>query len=648
MVTTDDRLDNAFAAITANNQNLQLLQKEVKEIVESEKQNLERLRLFTHGYQEFSRLEIFLKEFESAVVSLKQGQLVPELLPISAISKAINDIRQVLQTKHLQFRLLHSDPGMYYGKGGFLAARHGTSLYIQVRFYLQDQMIAPLNGFVLKVIPLPFHDSSMHATILSSWPDYFIISRDLKFYTPMTSTEWQNCKQVDTNQQVHCNFIPPLLLSSVPDCILGLLLNDKDMVSQTCTFSVVPNPGRPLILQFEDSKLVISNVTSVELECTDSYRTLSGCKSVCLIAVPCFCQLRLEQYKISPRINHCVNQSQNITKLYPPNLKILEAFFEKSIHKTILPDSLYFNSPKLPVPELEMFNHTFSKLVAQDQTYKLNLEKVIKAVKNEKPVYQNLAEPILDDLTTDYDNSGWNIFSVKYIALGLTVLNTVAIVYLIYKVRTLMLVILALKNTASAQKLFPTFNPAGQLSSTLASDTASSTDSDDHIRLFLYIICFMTCINMILLLWSLRKAFLKSQIMSVLMIEISTENDDIRLPLTSIRSGITDWHLQANCLVKSFSITGNWITGKSLHINYGDFKLTHKFTPRTLPLPENIKLTFWQAKELETVLKQTFEVAIMFQSPCHVMYPNICPVDCKCVQTIENSDQKLYPELPNA
>ncbi|XP_064617309.1 uncharacterized protein LOC135481413 [Liolophura sinensis] len=87
--------------------------------------------------------------------------------------------------------------------------------------------------------------------------------------------------------------------------------------------------------------------------------------------------------------------SCDIAVRHPVNLALLQSFFSSSEIHDILPDTTFPQPLEVDVPKFQLYNHTFSTMLAADQRSHLSLARMAESAKRNAMVFRHLAEPIL-------------------------------------------------------------------------------------------------------------------------------------------------------------------------------------------------------------------------------------------------------------
>ena len=88
------------------------------------------------------------------------------------------------------------------------------------------------------------------------------------------------------------------------------------------------NALKPHIIQISDTQLLIYQLTSLTMQCRNQTKTVEGC-DFCVLTIPCHCVVLTDTNKFLPHVITCDSDKQDITKVHPLNLALLQHFFKE-------------------------------------------------------------------------------------------------------------------------------------------------------------------------------------------------------------------------------------------------------------------------------------------------------------------------------
>jgi hypothetical protein len=172
-------------------------------------------------------------------------------------------------------------------------------------------------------------------------------------------------------------------------CIFALFHDNKTLIFKQCNFRVLPELTKPDIFEISPTSVLLTNIPEVTIKCPNSTVKTPGCK-YCIQNIPCLCTLRTPTITYHPKLVHCQENQQTITRLYPVSLALLQAFFGSVHVKSYLGDTYFKNMVNVSVPDFKLYKHKFNSILASDQIDHLSLIKMVKAAKSDEKIFQNL------------------------------------------------------------------------------------------------------------------------------------------------------------------------------------------------------------------------------------------------------------------
>ena len=156
--------------------------------------------------------------------------------------------------------------------------------------------------------------------------------------------------------------------------------------------------------------------------------------------IPCLCAVSAGHYYIPPHLQNCGKAtSTTITRLHSINLALLLHFKQLDSINHLNGDSFFPHPVDIPIPNFKLYNHSFTKMVAQNLKEDLSLKHIVAKPKADKVTYRNLAEPGFEDISNNpssilwlASNWWWTLIPIIVSALSLA-----ATILLYCKFRTL-------------------------------------------------------------------------------------------------------------------------------------------------------------------------------------------------------------------
>ena len=247
---------------------------------------------------------------------------------------------------------------------------------------------------------------------------------------------------------IYCKTNFPLIPVTTKSCLLALFANDKDQVISKCDFRFVHDIIQPNVIKISSHSVVLYRTSFVAMECANDHKMVKGC-DFCIFSIPCKCSISASTFYIAPRLAGCHLHDNSTTIMYPVNLALLQHFFDASFVKNIFTDT-FQTAVNVSIPNMKIFSHDISDVIAGDRKAHLSLSKLAKATKNDAVIFQSLSEPLLDGTITLDDNwpSVDNI--IIYCSIGMIILLTIVSFGVVLKLRKVAIILATLQHSKSS------------------------------------------------------------------------------------------------------------------------------------------------------------------------------------------------------
>ena len=370
---------------------------------------------------------------------------------------------------------------------------------------------------------------------------------------------------------------------------------------------------------------------------------MSAC-NYCIIKIPCSCHVTLNHFTIRPRLWHCLNNSDQVSKVYPINTAVLQEFFGDKALKNIHGDTTFSKAPAVQIPSLDVYEHEYHSVIAQDKEAHLNFSRVAQAAKSNSKIYQSLTEPILDgkiSYTTDYFSP---LAILTYISTVMAIFSTFCCMYIIFKLIRLEQLCMALPIATTqlpGTEGSPVFSYMTPSYTNIQTDTPTgSTPPLDYVLLALSLLSILVfcCI-------CIRKR-LQQQNHTTLNLELSNGSICTIIKVLDLSMCPRYWHFRANKYMSDVSVKG-FIFPK-IKIKWEGLCITNQITDQDITPPNEISINWIQAFLAYQIIKGPFCAFSVLQHHSQSFHFLICPIDCdKCKAPTNNQTQKISPTMPN-
>ncbi|KAJ8315285.1 hypothetical protein KUTeg_007435, partial [Tegillarca granosa] len=217
-------------------------------------------------------------------------------------------------------------------------------------------------------------------------------------------------------------------------------------------FKVLNECFKIIITELTTSSIMLYRTKMLTLSCPSGQQIVKGC-AFCVVQLPCMCSASTDTQLLPARMGACENKTDQITILHPVNLALLQHFFSSETYGSIMGDTTFSKPIDITIPQFKIFNHVFSKVVAQDQQSHLSLKRMAKAAAKDQTIFSTLSDSLLDGQITI--NSTWPSLSelLTIISCAISVIATATCLLLFCKLKKLTAIVLMLQKSSSSYSM---------------------------------------------------------------------------------------------------------------------------------------------------------------------------------------------------
>lgn len=386
------------------------------------------------------------------------------------------------------------------------------------------------------------------------------------------------------------------------------------------------------MIQISDTELLVYQTPSITIQCKSIVSELKGC-NFCVINIPCHCTVLTQTNKFLPHVASCDSTNQTVTRLHRINLALLQHFFSEDIVGDILANTIFKQIVDVKIPSFKIYKHKMQNILANDKIIDLSLRQVIKRTKQDTKIYSNLAESLIDGEIQL--KSAWPTTNdiLTYVAFGLTVFNTIWLMWLFHKFRTLAAALMLLRSAHADSQFYFTKPTTTTETNTVWDNLLQEQVEWDHFALALLIIIT------VLLGLVIQKIWFNYSINTNVYLEITNGQTCIDIKALNIPLCLSHWHVQPPMVIEDIKVTGT-VRPKST-VSLPDFLFTSKINPGSLQVPGIINISYYQAFILRRMLKQSY-CAYIFLTHKNIYYPLRVNTSSR---PHASGHQQIYPNL---
>ncbi len=563
-----------------------------------------------------TNIKFNIASFHEGVLALLQNTVSPLLLPFETIQTALSGIKTYLKD-HDRFELAHLNQHQVYNTVPFSWTFYEGSIYITMQFPLVIQNNV-LQVFHIMTMPMPINRTSSYTTQLTNVPALIAISKDSRHYALPTGQNWHP-KRINHSPT-------PLISTKNPNCGTALIAQDKKVIKSHCKFAFETEALKPSIIPLGKNEYVVSAITKISLKCNGKSSQISGCP-FCIMTFPCGCDIQAEPFYLPPHLSHCKQSSTDITIDHPVNLALLQHFYTDIELSDIQGDTTYSSPTQYKLPDIKLFQHNYTQHLAIDKNIKLDLTKMVTAIKNDKQIFHSLAEPLLESLDsiTDDGSEGFTFtYQITLFAtIAFVILDTIICVYLFIKYRATAMMLAALPKVNS--QYVPTIYHLFATTPTPTTSVPNITQVYQNTSPVIYIILAFCCAYGI---YKLVQWLKHTKPHATVMLEITNGQLCLLLPIVNVPCCPKFLHFQSSQDLGDMTVTSHLLHSK-LQVDWQDLVITNLLTNKTIPLPESIAVTPWSAIKLKQTISKQYHAFLVCTHDNYSFYTHTCELDCK-------------------
>ena len=391
-----------------------------------------------------------LAKIETSLRLLSTGTLAPDMIRPTELAAKLLQLDTQLKTTSAGSEVTVMDTAYYYSQPVALYTYSRTHLYIHLNIIISSTDSAfNLFQIITTDVPIDTEDTNgTGSTRIVSSVDFLAVNEEETLYMEMTNSDLHTCHGQILKV---CSRTIPRIRSDKPTCHMATFTNDHDSMLRLCTFHIQPlKPIRTQAIALDKDKyLVTSNEPVYHIICQHQTPTSRVASAYAVVGVPCQCHLQFDGLYLPNTKIPCNSSSSTHFIMHTVNMPIITAL--ATSHENILPNSLHLHPIHLPPLHTAAVIKTLSPLNRLPNDVTMDLIPFTDIILKEATRASNILHKPLD---TEINTMGAESFFTHsawiYITPILTVLNSMVIIVVIFKVLGRQAIFTALP-TASAK-----------------------------------------------------------------------------------------------------------------------------------------------------------------------------------------------------
>jgi len=554
-----------------------------------------------------SNLVIHYTNFLTGIQILNAGKLPMYILPKEELDRILKSIQYDLSESEQgkQFKIIHMRSDFYYRKGAFVFTRDEENLYITLQIPITNIHF----DFLLYTVTyhsLTMHDDTKHTLELEDKVYGMAISTSGELYVEMTEYEVKTVNSYDHSLQRRL-----FRTSGQESCLMAIYQDNKQLVKSSCRYVIAMHEMRPKITHLYGNSYLFMNVSEVKYQCGGQEISQKGCIS-CIITLKSQCSIRVASYYLPETLTGKFENEENMK--YTTSLPLLIQFFTNESLKDIKGYTQYVEAPKLDLPKFSFYESHLARTFAEDDKKRVNLQKAVESVKNDKVIVNGLSEAIVLGKILPNSNfwgSGPGIITTITAVVG--VLSILANLYLLNKVRYLIIAVGVLKATVLKTNAEVLNLNYGKLENGENQNEVMQFDLPEMREVHLHYLTIMMLLAMITVTVGIAyKLWCKRVLLHfTFTLEIVSHSKYYYVDIVDLYGAEEDYVNTAEEYIKNVKIRG-WLR-PTLQFEWKNLRLTDHVTQTVIIIPNRIKLSWIKGRQLRKVLENNFQIHPIFQ-----------------------------------
>ena len=560
-----------------------------------------------------NKLSIDLTDNLHSMEHVASGSLVPNLITPFVLGNVITHIQNYLKTNFPNFTLISNSKSLYYSQSDCVSVRYNNKIVIMKKFPLTNWN-QRFSIYKVENFNIPISNNNSHATILTNLPNYVAISEDHKYYFQFDH------KPVVKHEMLYTDNIP--LQISNRTCIIALYQNNAVQITQLCTSVFLPSGLKSLIMRLDAIQILLIKIPKYTLILPNGSLIISeGCQSFCIKTIPCGSMIKTTQHVLPPHISDCTNITHQESIVFPINYPLLSAFFQQNELEISSKNMNLDKELNLVLPSIEFLKLNSSKILEEDKKVKLNLNSLAESISKEQNLFESDLHALKYDILANsqnpdtFDFKSWKdiLLIVTTIVQILCFTMIIVLFWKLYKLNALIL-LNGINPVNSLNVSIPTRLIHDKFRSTKSTTLLPTTtakpiplfdihfDFENSTKMFQILLFLIITILFMLVVYKLytKSKFRTIHWTTTLFFNFSSESTIISLQGQTLPDHVDTFTFSSEHAISSVQLVGCLFP--TLLLNW-DFQIKHAFMTENIPFQKYIRLNWYQAFQLRTILK---------------------------------------------
>ena len=199
------------------------------------------------------------------------------------------------------------------------------------------------------------------------------------------------------NDRYTCFYTPTIIHTSQPTCEHAIMMTEVTHVSEIWKYHI-HKPLTPYIYRFDHNSYILTNVSQYQINCGTKFDIKNGC-FYCLLKLSCDCTIVVGTKEIQSLFDTCHHPNTTSIVKYPVNVMVAKYLRPTTEFSNLLGHQMLTEEDTSTVPQLQVYENTYSKDLAATQFDQLHLCKVMNNLKYNNISFRNALDKIIHSHT---------------------------------------------------------------------------------------------------------------------------------------------------------------------------------------------------------------------------------------------------------
>ena len=559
----------------------------------------------------FAQLQGEMHNFIMGLHLLIRRRLPPSLIDRDTLLQALRTANKALKKSHANFQVIYNHPAYYYDMRDVLFAFSGRSFFVTIQIPISARN-SLFNLYRVMNFPVPFNQTTTHATQIMGLPHFLAITTDNKYFVELSTEDMLQC----TGSPIKTCMAAQAQRSVVKASCAVALYKHYDP-KPLCNFEVIEDGIKPSLYEIEPGLAIASGIKEIVLTCPHGVVKKPGC-NFCTVRLPCKCGMvargndDVTEFELAPRLDACESKT-SMSKSFAVNMALLTQFFNES-ELTHLSSSANRDLPlEFQIPPLHIQNDQYRSWTNEDQTMRRGLQEVANSMKNRQAVSRL---PEMNFGNGGCDPGAWPQFFGYTAAMGMLLLA-----FIVYRMSRQIKILAAALALLSGQTgtAAQTANSGGQATQGRNLRFAHPTDVTTTPTIHYVImpqptqnaiiagLALMIMLTVIIAVMAGNKLLNKRSPGTAVYLEVGDGNLTIDLHLTTLPKTPFEYTRELITWIKGIAVTQEGWGGAIVTIVWEDFLLVDLTADQLVPLPKSARIGCFQRWRLNKILNSKRE-----------------------------------------